>query len=95
MVLALTGVLRKQKVVGAWLEFYGEGAAALTFGRPRDHFQHIRNMVLMAAMFCRPTNHRLPQTDFREDQQVQLVEHYAKVNGLWADKARGRAVRVT
>lgn len=32
MVLALTEFLRKQKVVGAWLEFYGEGAAALTLG---------------------------------------------------------------
>jgi aconitate hydratase len=32
MVLALTEFLRKQKVVGAWLEFFGEGAAALTLG---------------------------------------------------------------
>ncbi len=32
IVLALTEFLRKQKVVGAWLEFFGEGAAALTIG---------------------------------------------------------------
>jgi aconitate hydratase len=32
MVLALTEFLRKQKVVGAWLEFFGEGASALTLG---------------------------------------------------------------
>jgi aconitate hydratase len=30
IVLALTEFLRKQKVVGAYLEFYGEGAASLT-----------------------------------------------------------------
>ena len=32
VVLALTEFLRKEKVVGAYLEFYGEGAAALTLG---------------------------------------------------------------
>ena len=32
MVLALTEFLRKQKVVGAWLEFFGEGASRLTLG---------------------------------------------------------------
>ena len=32
IVLALTEFLRKSKVVGAYLEFYGEGAAALTLG---------------------------------------------------------------
>ena len=30
--LALTEFLRQQKVVGAYLEFYGEGASALTLG---------------------------------------------------------------
>ncbi|KAG1208101.1 hypothetical protein G6F35_010887 [Rhizopus arrhizus] len=32
VVLALTEFLRKERVVGAWLEFFGEGAAALTIG---------------------------------------------------------------
>jgi aconitase A len=32
MVLALTEFLRQQKVVGAWLEFFGEGASKLTLG---------------------------------------------------------------
>ncbi|MEZ1377075.1 aconitase family protein, partial [Enterobacter hormaechei] len=32
VVLALTEFLRKQKVVGAYLEFYGEGASSLTLG---------------------------------------------------------------
>src|SRR3546814_18784064 len=33
VVLALTEFLRKEKVVGAYLEFHGEGAAALKIGR--------------------------------------------------------------
>ena len=32
VVLALTEFLRKSKVVGAYLEFYGEGASKLTIG---------------------------------------------------------------
>src|SRR5690606_7993193 len=32
VVLALTEFLRQQRVVGAWLEFFGEGASALTIG---------------------------------------------------------------
>ncbi len=32
IVLALTEFLRRQKVVGAWLEFFGEGADSLTIG---------------------------------------------------------------
>jgi aconitate hydratase len=32
IVLALTEFLRQQKVVGAWIEFYGEGAESLTVG---------------------------------------------------------------
>ncbi|KAG1434806.1 hypothetical protein G6F57_021414 [Rhizopus arrhizus] len=32
VVLALPEFLRKERVVGAWLEFFGEGAAALTIG---------------------------------------------------------------
>ena len=40
IVLALTEFLRKEKVVGAYLEFYGEGAVGADAGRPRDHLQH-------------------------------------------------------
>ena len=40
LVLALTEMLRKAKVVGKFVEFFGEGAASLDGARPGDHLQH-------------------------------------------------------
>ena len=90
MVLALTEFLRKQKVVGAWLEFYGEGASALTLGDRATISNMAPEYGATAAMFYidQQTIDYLKLTG-REDQQVQLVEHYAKVNGLWADSLKG------
>ena len=90
MVLALTEFLRKQKVVGAWLEFFGEGAAALTLGDRATISNMAPEYGATAAMFYidQQTIDYLKLTG-REDQQVQLVEHYAKVSGLWADSLKG------
>ncbi len=90
MVLALTEFLRKQKVVGAWLEFYGEGAAALTLGDRATISNMAPEYGATAAMFYidQQTIDYLKLTG-REDQQVQLVEHYAKVSGLWGDSLKG------
>lgn len=89
MVLALTEFLRKQKVVGAWLEFFGEGAAALTLGDRATISNMAPEYGATAAMFYidRQTIDYLKLTG-REDQQVQLVETYAKVSGLWADSLK-------
>ena len=90
MVLALTEFLRKQKVVGAWLEFYGEGAAALTLGDRATISNMAPEYGATAAMFYidQQTIDYLKLTG-REDQQVQLVENYARVSGLWADSLKG------
>ncbi|MGB8925285.1 MAG: Fe/S-dependent 2-methylisocitrate dehydratase AcnD [Pseudomonas sp.] len=90
MVLALTEYLRKQKVVGAWLEFFGEGAAALTLGDRATISNMAPEYGATAAMFYidQQTIDYLKLTG-REDQQVQLVEQYAKLNGLWADSLKG------
>lgn len=90
MVLALTEFLRKQKVVGAWLEFYGEGAAALTLGDRATISNMAPEYGATAAMFYidQQTIDYLKLTG-REDQQVQLVENYAKVTGLWGDSLKG------
>ncbi|WP_166222294.1 Fe/S-dependent 2-methylisocitrate dehydratase AcnD [Pseudomonas atagonensis] len=90
MVLALTEYLRKQKVVGAWLEFFGEGAAALTLGDRATISNMAPEYGATAAMFYidQQTIDYLKLTG-REDQQVQLVEHYAKTTGLWADSLKG------
>lgn len=90
MVLALTEFLRQQKVVGAWLEFFGEGAAALTLGDRATISNMAPEYGATAAMFYidQQTIDYLKLTG-REDDQVQLVENYAKVTGLWADSLKG------
>ena len=86
VVLALTEFLRKQKVVGAWLEFRGEGAAALTLGDRATISNMAPEYGATAAMFFidRQTIDYLKLTG-RDDAQVKLVELYAKHTGLWAD----------
>ncbi|WP_260960639.1 Fe/S-dependent 2-methylisocitrate dehydratase AcnD [Pseudomonas citri] len=90
MVLALTEFLRKQKVVGAWLEFFGEGARALTLGDRATISNMAPEYGATAAMFYidQQTIDYLKLTG-REDAQVQLVETYAKQVGLWADSLKG------
>ncbi|EJM84122.1 Fe/S-dependent 2-methylisocitrate dehydratase AcnD [Pseudomonas sp. GM60] len=90
MVLALTEFLRKQKVVGAWLEFFGEGASALTLGDRATISNMAPEYGATAAMFYidQQTIDYLKLTG-REDEQVQLVENYAKTTGLWADSLKG------
>ncbi len=86
VVLALTEFLRKQKVVGAYLEFYGDGAAALTLGDRATISNMAPEYGATAAMFFidQQTIDYLKLTG-REDAQVKLVETYAKHTGLWAD----------
>lgn len=86
LVLALTEFLRKQKVVGAYLEFHGEGARALTLGDRATISNMAPEYGATAAMFAidQQTIDYLKLTG-REEQQVRLVETYAKTAGLWAD----------
>lgn len=86
VVLALTEFLRKAKVVGAYLEFYGEGARALTLGDRATISNMAPEYGATAAMFSidQQTIDYLKLTG-REDAQVKLVENYAKVAGLWSD----------
>jgi len=89
-VLALTEFLRKQKVVGAYLEFHGEGARALTLGDRATISNMAPEYGATAAMFAidQQTIDYLRLTG-REEQQVKLVETYAKATGLWADSLGG------
>jgi aconitate hydratase len=86
VVLALTEFLRQQKVVGAYLEFFGPGAAALTLGDRATISNMAPEYGATAAMFFidAQTITYLKLTG-REDQQVRLVETYARHTGLWAD----------
>jgi aconitate hydratase len=86
IVLALTEFLRGAKVVGAWIEFFGEGADRLTIGDRATISNMCPEYGATAAMF-----HIDHQTiDYllltgRDPAQVKLVETYAKAAGLWAD----------
>ena len=89
IVLALTEFLRKQKVVGAYLEFHGEGAARLTLGDRATISNMAPEYGATAAMFSidAQTLDYLRLTG-RSDEQVKLVETYAKHAGLWADSLK-------
>jgi len=86
IVLALTEFLRKEKVVGAYLEFRGEGASSLTLGDRATISNMAPEYGATAAMFFidGQTIDYLRLTG-RSDEQVKLVETYAKAAGLWAD----------
>jgi iron-sulfur-dependent 2-methylisocitrate dehydratase len=86
VVLALTEFLRRQKVVGAYLEFHGAGASSLTLGDRATVSNMAPEYGATAAMFAidSQTIDYLRLTG-RDDEQVRLVETYAKHTGLWAD----------
>ncbi|MCD0245006.1 Fe/S-dependent 2-methylisocitrate dehydratase AcnD [Xanthomonas melonis] len=86
IVLALTEFLRQQRVVGAYLEFFGSGASALTIGDRATISNMTPEFGATAAMFYidQQTIDYLRLTG-RDDAQVTLVETYARHTGLWAD----------
>ncbi|MCO4889428.1 Fe/S-dependent 2-methylisocitrate dehydratase AcnD [Cupriavidus sp. WGtm5] len=86
IVLALTEFLRREKVVGAYLEFRGEGASSLTLGDRATISNMAPEYGATAAMFFidEQTIEYLRLTG-RTDEQLKLVETYAKTAGLWAD----------
>src|SRR5690554_5318851 len=90
MVLALTEFLRRERVVGAYLEFYGEGADSLSVGDRATISNMTPEYGATAAMFYidGQTIDYLKLTG-RDDEQVALVEHYAKHTGLWASDMKG------
>ena len=88
LVLTITEMLREHKVVGKFVEFYGEGVAEV----PLANRATIGNMSpeygSTIAIF--PIDDKT--TDYlrltgRDEQQIALVEAYAKAQGLWHDAA--------
>ncbi|QYJ88288.1 Fe/S-dependent 2-methylisocitrate dehydratase AcnD [Shewanella halotolerans] len=89
IVLALTEFLRQEKVVSAYLEFFGEGAADLTLGDRATISNMTPEFGASAGMFYidQQTIDYLTITG-RDSEQVKLVENYAKTTGLWADSLK-------
>lgn len=90
LVLAITQFLRQERVVGAYLEFFGEGADALTVGDRATIANMTPEYGATAGMFYidQQTIDYLKLTG-RDEQQIKLVETYAKQTGLWADAMKG------
>ncbi|WP_223670514.1 Fe/S-dependent 2-methylisocitrate dehydratase AcnD [Kangiella shandongensis] len=90
IVLAITEFLRNERVVSAYLEFFGEGAAHLTLGDRATISNMTPEYGATAGMFYidEQTIDYLKLTG-RDDEQVKLVEQYAKETGLWADGLTG------
>ncbi len=85
IVLALTEFLRKERVVGAYLEFFGEGADSMSVGDRATISNMTPEYGATAAMFYIDQNtiDYLTLTG-READQIKLVDTYAKEIGLWA-----------
>ena len=88
LVLTITEQLRKHGVVGKFVEFYGPGVSAL----PMANRTAIGNMSPEYGSTCaifpidEETLRYLTLTG-RSVEQIELVEKYAKRNGLWHDPA--------
>ncbi len=86
LVLAMTEFLRNEGVVSCYIEFFGEGARRLTVGDRASISNMTPEYGATAAMFYidEQTLDYLRLTG-RSNEQVALVEQYAKEAGLWAD----------
>ncbi|AYO04396.1 Fe/S-dependent 2-methylisocitrate dehydratase AcnD [Vibrio parahaemolyticus] len=86
IVLAITEFLRSERVVSSYLEFFGEGARDLTIGDRATISNMTPEYGATAGMFYidEQTINYLKLTG-RDEQQVDLVEKYAKQTGLWSD----------
>lgn len=88
LVLTITEMLRKHGVVGKFVEFYGDGVTALplanraTIGNMSPEF----GSTIAIFPVDEETINYLKLTG-RSEEQLALVEKYAKEQGLWHDPA--------
>lgn len=89
VVLTITEQLRKHGVVGKFVEFYGEGVAAVPLANRATIGNMSPEFGSTAAMFPIDdvTLDYLRLTG-RSDENVALVESYAKEQGLWHDPSK-------
>ncbi|MFB1297443.1 aconitate hydratase AcnA [Mycobacterium sp. pW049] len=86
VVLTVTDMLRKHGVVGKFVEFYGEGVAEVPLANRATLGNMSPEFGSTAAMFPidEETINYLRLTG-RTDEQLALVEAYAKEQGMWHD----------
>ncbi|MEV4468236.1 aconitate hydratase AcnA [Nonomuraea salmonea] len=86
LVLTITEILRKHGVVGKFVEFYGEGVSSV----PLADRATIGNMSPEFGSTCAIFPIDGQTVDYlrltgRSEEQIALVETYAKAQGLWLD----------
>ncbi|HJK86637.1 MAG TPA: aconitate hydratase AcnA [Candidatus Megaira endosymbiont of Nemacystus decipiens] len=84
LVLTVTQLLRKKKVVGKFVEFFGPGLASLSLSDRAT----ISNMAPEYGATCGffPIDDetlKYLKLTAREDSQIKLIEHYAQDQGIW------------
>ncbi|HEY9484278.1 MAG TPA: aconitate hydratase AcnA [Micromonosporaceae bacterium] len=88
LVLTITQLLRKHGVVGKFVEFYGDGVAAVPLANRATIGNMSPEFGSTAAIF--PIDEetvRYLKLTGRSAEQVALVEAYAKAQGMWHDPA--------
>ena len=86
LVLTITELLRKHKVVGSFVEFFGEGVNSLSVGDRATISNMAPEYGSTAVLF--PVDHLtldyLRMTGRNEDQ-IKMIEEYSKSQHLWRD----------
>ncbi|GAA1260442.1 aconitate hydratase [Pseudonocardia aurantiaca] len=89
VVLTITEMLRRHGVVGKFVEFYGEGVSAVPLANRATIGNMSPEFGSTAAIFpIDDETLRYLKLTGRSDAQIELVEAYAKEQGLWHDPAR-------
>ncbi|WP_406399027.1 aconitate hydratase AcnA [Streptomyces sp. NBC_00879] len=88
LVLTITEMLRKHGVVGKFVEFYGEGVSATSLANRATIGNMSPEFGSTAAIFpIDDETIKYLKLTGRSEQQLALVEAYAKEQGLWLDPA--------
>ncbi|MFZ4269115.1 aconitate hydratase AcnA [Streptomyces arboris] len=88
LVLTITEMLRKHGVVGKFVEFYGQGVSATSLANRATIGNMSPEFGSTAAIFpIDDETLKYLRLTGRDEQQVALVEAYAKEQGLWLDPA--------
>ena len=89
LVLTVTEMMRNYGVVGKFIEFFGDGLSNL----PVSDRSTLSNMAPEFGSTCAifPIDNetiRYLKLSGRDEAQVNLVEHYAKAQGLWREEGK-------
>lgn len=89
VVLTITQMLRQHGVVGKFVEFYGEGVAAVPLANRATIGNMSPEFGSTAAIFpIDDETIRYLRLTGRNEDQLALIEAYAKAQGLWHDPSR-------